>query len=377
MAVFIIALFFFVFAGGGAFQGYLKAALPGEWSPLRVTSLLGIVYLSFMFWRLLIPASQHLLTDKWSLVLAATAYALMPVLLIYTADYRLLAIAAALWGWGAASLWQTGPVWLYDATSPLYRGLWAGILYGAVFLALMGAAKVQGWAADAGQHRLLATVLVPALAAVALSIALPARRARAEVLSVASLRLHLFDGRVLILGGLLFVSATAYGLLLGAFRDSAEALYGSARVGTMLAVFFATRLVVSVFGGFFSDFMARTTVITIAYVAGGVSLAAAASLEGALSMAAAAGCLGLVSGVVPVSVTACTGDWFEPAQRSLALGAAFVWRDMGMVVSLIGGQFLVELSGGFSTPLFVFGALFAMAGAGAMMLPSHNQQKGL
>lgn len=371
----IIALFFLVFAGGGAFQVFLKAALPQDWSALRVTSLLAVVYFSFMIWRLLIPASQRLLTDKWSLVSAAAAYALVPVVLRFTVDYRCLVIAAALWGWGAAGLWQTGPVWLYDLTNPRRRGLWAGVLYGAVFLALIGGAKVQGWAAEAGRPQLLNAALPPAALAVALALFLPRRRARAEPLSLRGITDLVFDRRVLLVGGLLFASAMAYGLLLGAFRDNIELSFGSSALGTILAVYFGARLALSVAGGFFSDILRRGTVMTAAYLAGGVSLLWAASSQGAAAMAVSAGCLGLVSGVVPVSVTACTGDWFEPSRRSLALGAAFVWRDLGMVVSLLAGQYLARFSGGFRVPLLAFGALFVVCGFASLAVPSGDVRR--
>ena len=92
-------------------------------------------------------------------------------------------------------------------------------------------------------------------------------------------------------------------------------------------------------------------------------------------MAFSVGCLGLVSGVVPVSVTACTGDWFEPARRALGLGAAFVWRDLGMVVSLLAGQYLVRLSGSVSMPLFAFGALFVACGFVSLAVPSAEKSE--
>ena len=371
----IIALFFLVFAGGGAFQPFLRVAVPKEWSPLRITSLLAVVYFSFMIWRLLIPASQRLLTDKWSLVSAAAAYALVPLVLRFTFDYRCLVVAAALWGWGAAGLWQTGPVWLYDRTNPRRRGLWAGVLYGTVFLALVCGAKAQGWAAEAGRRALLDAALVPAALAVALALLLPARRARAEALSLKGVTSLVFDRRVLLLGSLLFVSAMAYGLLLGAFRDSIESSFGTSTLGTMLAIYFGTRLAVSVTGGFFSDLLRRSTVMTAAYLAGGASLLWAASSPAPAAMAFSVGCLGLVSGVVPVSVTACTGDWFEPSRRSLGLGAAFVWRDLGMVVSLLGGQYLVQLSGSVGVPLFAFGALFVACGFVSLAVPSAEKSE--
>ncbi|MCD6406010.1 MAG: hypothetical protein J7M19_09305, partial [Planctomycetes bacterium] len=156
----IIVTFFLTFAGPGAVQGYLKNIAPAQWPPVKVTSILVVLYFSFMIWRILIPASQRFLGDKWSMVLAPGAYLLVPAGLALGLNYWLIAASAVVWGWGAAGLWQTGPVWLYDVTDEKRRGFWAGVLYVAVFSGLAIGAKVQGLAVEmAGRRAILALAI--------------------------------------------------------------------------------------------------------------------------------------------------------------------------------------------------------------------------
>lgn len=368
--VLVILTFFLTFAGPGAVQGYLKNIAPAQWSPVEVTSILVILYFSFMIWRILIPASQRLLGDKWSMVLAPGAYLLVPVGILLGLNYWLIIAFAAVWGWGAAGLWQTGPVWLYDATNRKRRGLWAGVLYVAVFLGLAIGAKAQGLAAErSGRQAILALATLPGAAAMLAALALPRRKAIAAALSVASVKMIVLSKRLVLLGILLLASATAYGLILSAFRDNIEHMFGPAALGTMLACYFGIRLVVSIAGGHLSDVFARRAVIATAFLAGSAALLAAGACEARWTFVVAACCLGLVSGVVPVSATACAGEWFPPEKRSLALGAAFVWRDAGMVSSLIAGRLLASARGDFASPIFVFAAVFAVCGIVSFALP--------
>jgi MFS family permease len=87
------------------------------------------------------------------------------------------------------------------------------------------------------------------------------------------------------------------------------------------------------------------------------------------SLMTAAVCLGLVSGVVPVSATAFSADWFAPEKRALALGAAFLWQDCGMVISLLGGQYMAQATSGFRLPFVAFSLLFLASAAVTFVLP--------
>lgn len=367
----IIISFFLIFMGPGVVQVYLRNLVPPDWAPVKVTSILAALYFSFMFWRLLVVKTQHIIGDKWALTLGLAAYLLVPLALVFTSNYLVLVAMAILWGWGAAAIWQTGPVWLYDNTDSRRRGLWAGLLYMVLFTGLFAGTMFVGLASGhKGRPLMLALLIAPGAAAVVLAALLPARRARAQALSLAGVRSMFLDRRVVILGALLFVSATAYGLLLGAFRDKIDGTFGTLAVGKVLSCFFITRLAFSIVGGHFSDIFARRSVVAAAFLAGGAGLVIAANCQSILSLSAASISLGIVGAVVPVSATAYSADWFTPEKRSLALGAAFVWNDAATALSLLGGQYMVQLTGSFTVPMLAFGVLFLLSTALAFAIPA-------
>ncbi len=366
----MIAVFFFTFAGPGAIQFYIRNVTPEDWSPLKVTSILAVLYAAFALWRFLVVPSQHLLGDKWALALGALGYVLMPAALLVTANYYALLVIAVFWAWGAAALWQTGPVWLYDATGERRRGLWAGVLYMLVFAALYLGARVQGLAAAAEKRELLLWIAIaPGILAFGLAMMLPAREARSQPLSARAALSMLSDRRVAFIGIILCVSATSYGLLLGSFRDKIQDAYGPAALGRIVGYYLLIRMAVSVAGGHFGDVLARKSVIAAVFLAGGVAIAAAAAMQEIWAFSVASACLGLVGGIAPISATAFSAEWFAPEKRSLGLAASFFWQDGAMVLSLLGGQYIAQASGGFRVPFAVFAALFIVSSGVALALP--------
>jgi len=366
----MIAAFFFVFLGPAAIQLYVKNVVPAGWSSMQVTSILAVLYFSFMFWRFLIVPSQHFLSDKWALAFGALGYVVLPLALLFTVNYVFLLAVTCLWGWSSAALWQTGPVWLYDTTNPRRRGLWTGILYSLVFVGYYAGARILGRAAQAGNPRLiLILAILPGALAFACAAMLPRRKARSQKLSLGATLHMLFDRRVSIMGFLLFVSATSYGLLLGSFRDKIQASYGAEAVGVIVGYSLVVRMLVSGIGGHFGDVLARRTVVATVFLIGGVALATATQLEEYWAFSVASACLGLVGCTAPVSATAYCGDWFEPQKRSLAMAASFFWQDFGMVASLLGGQYIAQMSGGFKAPFIVFAAVFLFSAGVAFVLP--------
>jgi len=370
VAALLITSFFLVFLGPAVVQVYLKNLLRGDGTGAKATLILAVLYFSFMFWRLLVVKTQRVLGDRLCLILGVAGYLLVPVALVFTADFWVLAAAAAAWGWAAAAIWQTGPLWLYDHTDPRRRGFWAGALYAALFLGLWCGTLAVGRAADAKREDLMLWFLiVPGVPAVVLCTILPARPSRAEALSLAGIRTMLFDRGVAVIGILLFISATTYGLLLGAFRNGIDAAYGAGTVGKVLSNFFAARLLVSVAAGHFSDVIARRTVVAAVFAVGGLALALASIYRGVWALSAAAAALGIVGGTVPVSATAYSADWFPPEKRPLALGAAFFWNDAGTATALLAGQWLSSLGSGFFSATSAFALLFLASAVLSLLLP--------
>ena len=366
----MIAVFVLVFVGPAAIQFYIRNCVPQEWPALKVTSLLAMLYLSFALWRFLIVPAQHLLTDKWAFALGALGYVVMPVALLVTSNYAALLVASALWGWSGAGLWQTGPVWLYDNTGEKRRGLWAGLLYMAVFAALYAGVRILGAAADAGNRRtLLLVATVPGIAAFALAAALPKRDAKASRLSPKEVIAMLLDRRVAVIGMLLFISATAYGLTLGAFRDRIEDAYGPAAVGRIVGYSLIVRMFVSVAGGHFGDIFARRAVVAAVFLVAAAALGTAAAVDAPWALGLASACLGLVGATAPISAMAYSAEWFEPDKRTLALAASFLWQDTAMFLSLLAGQYIVQATGGVEAAFGGFAALFAASTLLAFLLP--------
>jgi len=366
----IIASFFFVFMGPAVVQIYLRNLMRPEEGRMSATTVLAALYFSFMLWRLLTVKSQHVFGDKWSLVFGLAAYLLIPVALAFTTNYVVLLVMAVLWGWGAAGIWLTGPVWLYDNTDPRRRGLWAGVLYMTLFGGLWLGTLLVGFAAKTENRALMLAILIaPGALAVALAAALPSRRARAEGITFAAVRRVFFDLKVIILGSLLFVAATTYGFLLGAFRDGIDDAYGTAAVGTVLSFFFAARLVVSILGGHFSDVFARKSVIALVFFVGGAGLATASASQSVWAFSLGAIALAVVGGTVPVSATAYSADWFAPERRALAMGAAFFWQDAGTALALLAGQYVARTSSSVAAPFLVFAALFLASAFLALFIP--------
>lgn len=368
----LLSVYLFVFLGGGAFQYYVKEVVPRDWSALKVSSIIGMLYLSLLLWRFLIVHSQYALGDKWCFTLGALCYIAVPAAAIFTTNYLVLLAMAFLWGWGGAALWQTGLVWLYDATNPRRRGLWSGIIYMVTFLALTIGVKVMAAAASAHNARaILALAVIPGALAGLAGLFLPARSPRAQRFSISAAMNSLADRRLLLLGLLLFAASTSSGLLLGALRDSMESSYGAAFLGNVLAFHFVVRLVVSIVGGHSTDAFARRNVLALVLLAGGIGLAAAGLFESKAILVLAVGGLGAIGMIVGISTAALSADWFTPEKRGLAIASSFVWSDFGIAASVMGGQFLVDATGGVRGPMMIFAVTFILAAGLAMLLPAH------
>ena len=137
--VWLSAGYFFLFFGASHQQFlvvYLRDTL--GWSESIAQAVLGIVYASFAVWRLLIVHTLRPLGDYRSILLGAFTYPLF-VLAIWGASYVTrvtwatvgVFLVAALWGWGAASMWLTSGARVLDASRRSRYGLASGIFYAA------------------------------------------------------------------------------------------------------------------------------------------------------------------------------------------------------------------------------------------------------
>lgn len=370
--VILCAAFFFIFMGPGATQAFLNDLLGPGWR----TAVLAVVYGMFLFWRIFVTATVSVLGDYVSIVAGGATYVMFAAGLWLsrgdsTSQRGLLLALAALWGWGAASMWIVSSAQILDVTQKHRFGRASGIFY-MTLLAGQGigilllervrawgeAYRSAAWAQDA--QCLVATGL--GLVGLVFFMFVPRREGPRESFSPKVFAEMVGSRKVMLLGVFLFASSLSYGLLLGPFQDWVKALGGTQWLGRPLACFFAVKSALSLTGGTLSDRFGRSRVLQVGFwvSAGGTILAAC--WGHLLTLALCALSLGIQSAVVPAAAMATIGDSTSPERRQLAFGAVFVYRDLGVVAGLLVGWMLVALPRGWGWPALSFPVCLAFFG---------------
>ena len=362
--------FFFLFMGAGAQQQFLLPHLreATSWGTMQYSSLLAAVYFSFMLWRLGIGYSIRVLGEYRSIVLGSLTYTTFVATVSFVRSYPAILAAALLWGWGAASLWIASGSRVLNVSRRARYGTSSGMLYlctGLGFTAgvvVLGAARAR-WGGAEMYRMALGLALVGNLSLLFLPRGgvLPPTQPLRKVLSL----MRTYPVRVV--GTLQFVSALSFGLLLGALADFLPQAYGW-RSLLLTASFPLARALTSFGGGALSDRIGRDRSLALALGASGLALLASAGWTTLLSLGLGILVLGCQNGVVPATSMALAGDIAEPERRPLLLGALFFWRDLGVVMAILGGQYLRVLSGTVQGPLVAFGVAFSVCAVWALRL---------
>jgi hypothetical protein len=90
----------------------------------------------------------------------------------------------------------------------------------------------------------------------------------------------------------------------------------------------------------------------------GLGVAVFSKSLAALSLAAAM--LGLQSGTVPTVVTAMVGDATDEHRRHLVFAALSLLPSFGVGFTIVGGQYLRLLLGGFSRTFIIYASIFSL-----------------
>jgi hypothetical protein len=90
-----------------------------------------------------------------------------------------------------------------------------------------------------------------------------------------------------------------------------------------------------------------------------------------MTLATSALAMGLMQGNVPVASMRIVGDSAQKGRRHLAFGAIYVWRDLGVVAGLLGGEAFRD----FRLSLIVFAVLFVACGALSPALARRAQEQ--
>jgi len=358
--VILSGAFFLIFMSGGAQQQFLLPYLKSTttWGTMKYSFVLAMVYISFMVWRILVGYSIRALGDYRSIVLGSLTYTGFVATVLFTKQFTFILFMAMLWGWGAASMWIVSSSQILNVTERTRYGATSGFFYfwthvGFTLGVLILGLAQNRWGGD-GLYRLsLAIVLVGN----GVMLFVPRRSVERGARPVGEILRMMRTRKVQIVGFLQFCSALSFGLLLGVFADFISEEYGHPYL--LLTVFFPlARAILSLGGGMVSDRLGRGRALFLGFFISGVGVLISAGWSSPIAVALSVLALGIQSGMVPPVSMALIGDSVEPKRRHVAFGAIFFWRDFGVVMAILGGQFVRLQLGGFGMTFLLFGLLF-------------------
>lgn len=362
--------------GAGAQQQFLIPYLKDTttWGAMQYSSVLAAVYLSFMVWRIFVGTSIRALGDYRSIVLGCLTYTAFVATVLFTKRFPAIIAMAALWGWGAASMWIVSSSQILNVSHRTRYGTASGIFYFCTHVGFAVGVLVLSliqtrWGSDA----LYRTALGLALIGNALLLFVPRRPIQRDARPVREILKMMRTNKVRIVAALQFAAALGFGLLLGVFADFISDEYGNPYL--LLTVLFpSARAVLSLSGGILSDRLGRGALFFVAFLLSALGLFVVAVWTHPITIALSILALGFQGGIVPTVSMALIGDSVQPQRRHLAFGAIFVWRDLGVVIALLGGQFLRLRLGGVGPAFFLFGMIFLMCALLSTKLAGQEQQ---
>ena len=380
------ATFFFLFMGAGAQQAYLMRYLERVtgWPPVQCSTIIAAVYMSMVVFRVVNLYLFRDWSDRRFTIVGSLTYLLFTVAMFavgYWPSYAFALTAAVVWGMGAALMW-TGTVMqtlrIADAAGGRH-GTGTGILYSSTHAGWLTGAIVLGRIYESLPAESLPLLYVVAagitLVGNVLACLLPATgKAVRETPSLSGFLAILLRPRAVISGVLQFMSALAYGLILGVFANYIGETYGERWIWISVSLYPATRMVMSFVGGHLTDRLGQSPVLVGGFLVGAAGLLLTVLWHSPFAVVVTGFALGLLSSTVPVVATAIVGDAADRKRRPLAFGIIFSWRDLGVVVAAVGANLLgmnLELRAVFG----VFVGVFAGCAVLSVYLGRFAEQK--
>jgi len=365
------ASFFLIFMGAGAFQQYLirfMKDVTGR-SATECSWVLATIYLSFLVWRVLAAYTIRWLGDQRSIFLGQVTYTLFLVFAIFTREYWLLLAAAALWGWGASAMWIASSTQVLDASARTRYGSASGVFYAATHLGQWLGVILLGWLlTQGGWGPLLGVALGVSVLGNVVALAVPRKYVPREEPRISKVFGVLRSPESKALAILLFVSSARFGLILSLFGT----LLSGQTLVWVTSGFYGGRLVSSWYAGSISDRLGRRGVLVAGFALAAAGMVCALQTGSPAALFVAALTLGVQSGTVPVAAMAMVGDFTEPSRRHMAFGAIYVWRDLGVALTILGAQQLVSRVGQ-GVCFATFAVLFAVC---ALLSLGLRERKG-
>ncbi|MGB9596139.1 MAG: MFS transporter [Candidatus Poribacteria bacterium] len=366
--------FFFIFMGS-SFQQFLIPYLQQstQWSAMKCSVILMVVYSTFLFWRVFVNYTIKWLGDYISIFWGSLTYSGFMLSLYLTKQYPLIILSAFIWGWGAAALWITSSSQVLDASRSSQYGMASGIFYCATHLGFAFGVFILGNIGErlGGDYAVLTAVFAIAIGNM-LILFVPRRNTPRES-NIGIAFTMMLAKKIKIVSFLLFASSLSFGLMLGTFSGVAQK-YGFAYLAGTAVFAPIARAVLSLVGGIISDKLGRGKTLFISFAISAIGLLSAGIWSNVVTLAFSALSLGLQGGLVPVSAMAIIGDSVNTERRHLAFSATFVWRDLGVVLSLFLGQYISSKLGGFNGTFIIFAGVFFICALISLSLIKHEKE---
>ncbi len=370
--------FFLIFLGPGALQQYLVPVMGSRagLNDVAASTLFACVYLAGPAFLAVYGHVFQALRERWCVLLGGLTYTLFAAALLATDVHSgpvprllglpaLLLAAAILWGFGAETLWATGPSHVINAAPRSRYGTTSGVFQSATYCGQMLGVLLLGTIlrhfADpaTGQVAMLATAVAVSAGGNVVALLLrvkPTTRAPAR-LADAFVALRSRPARYLIL--LSVANSLGWGLLLSSFATLVKDIGQEARLHWIVLPYYAGRLLVAWLAGHTSDRVGRERVMLVGFACGTISLVAAAVHPTAPVIAVVSAVLGMQAAMVSVSSTAATGDYIPQGERHLVFAGTNAWGYLATGGTMIASQLLRRSFGGFAPPFLVFAAFYA------------------
>jgi len=353
--------FFFIFMGSATLQQFAIPFLKDVrgWSEARCYWILPTVYFSQAFWRINAVYVINLIGNRAAIILGALTYLLFAGGLLLCPNYPLLLAILLAWGLGASLLWSAGSTQAIQAAHHTRYGQTAGLLYASVdFGFLIGVVVLTLVYARLGPGMLWAFCLPCAGLGVLATPLIPRRHLKAERQTLGNLRDILVSPWAIAVCILLLFCSFAWGIMLGSLPDWVKQEHG---IGSFFALlpFYLGRLSTDLLGGRLSDSKGRGKVLFGAFLLSAAGMLSVSIWHRHLaSILVGTAALGILFSAVPFTTLARIGDLVEPSKRQIAYGAIFIWRDLGVGISVLAGLYLRNLLGGFQMLFLFFSILF-------------------
>ena len=303
--------------------------------------VLATIHLSFLVWRVLAAYTIRWLGDQRSIFLGQVTYTLFLVFAIFTREYWLLLAAAALWGWGASAMWIASSTQVLDASARTRYGSASGVFYAATHLGQWLGVILLGWLlTQGGWGPLLGVALGVSVLGNVVALAVPRKYVPREEPRIS---------KVFGVPPLAGEQGAGYPPLCLQRRIWADpqplwhpAQWPDPGVGHLRVLW---RRLVSSWCAEASPTVWAGAVLVAGFALAAAGMVCALQTGSPAALFVAALTLGVQSGTVPVAAMAMVGDFTEPSRRHMAFGAIYVWRDLGVALTILGAQQLVSRVG--------------------------------